>query len=83
MLPQSKTKEGGPIIHHSPMRLGWYTIPREVWDYRRIIGKLNFLEKSTRLEIMYEVHQYTRLANNPRQSHANAVKYLCQYLLAT
>jgi hypothetical protein len=56
---------------------------REKWDYRRTIGKLNFLEKSTRPEIAYAVHQCARFANNPRKSHANAVKYCCRYLLGT
>jgi hypothetical protein len=55
----------------------------EKWDYRSIIGKLNFLEKSTRPEIAYAVHQCARFASNPKQSHANAVKYLCRYLLST
>jgi hypothetical protein len=56
---------------------------REKWDYRRIIGKLNFLEKSTRPEIAYAVHQCVRFDNNPRESHANAAKYLCRYLIDT
>ena len=55
----------------------------EKWDYRSIIGKLNFLEKSTRPEIAYAVHQCARFASNPRQSHANAIKYLCRYLMST
>jgi hypothetical protein len=55
----------------------------ENWDYRSVIGKLNFLEKSTRPEIAYAVHQCARFASNPKQSHANAVKYLCRYLMAT
>jgi hypothetical protein len=55
----------------------------ETWDYRSIIGKLNFLEKSTRPEIAYAVHQCVRFSSNPRQSHANAVKYLCRYLMST
>jgi hypothetical protein len=56
---------------------------REKWDYRSIIGMLNFLEKSTRPEIAYAVHQCARFASNPRQSHANAIKYLCRYLFTT
>ena len=55
----------------------------ETWDYRSVIGKLNFLEKSTRPEIAYAVHQCARFSSNPKQSHANAVKYLCRYLAAT
>jgi hypothetical protein len=54
----------------------------EKWHYRSILRKLNFLEKSTRPEIAYAVHQCARFTSNPRQSHVNAVKYLCHYLLA-
>ena len=83
ILPQSKIKDkaapSSTILRRdldgAPMR--------EKWDYRRILGKLIFLEKSTRGESAYAVHQCARFSNNPKQSHANAVKYLCRYLLAT
>jgi hypothetical protein len=83
ILPQSKTKDkaapSSTILRRdldgAPMQ--------EKWDYRRILGKLIFLEKSTRGESAYAVHQCARFSNNPKQSHANAVKYLCRYLLAT
>jgi hypothetical protein len=39
----------------------------EKWDYRLVIGKLNFLEKSTCPEIAYAVHQCARFFTNPRQ----------------
>jgi hypothetical protein len=55
----------------------------EKWDYMLIIGKLNFLEKSTRPEIAYAVHQCARFSSNPKQAHANAVKYLCRYMMAS
>jgi hypothetical protein len=55
----------------------------EKWDYRCVIGKLDFLEKSTRPEIVYAIHQCARFLAKPRQSHTNAIKYLCRYLLAT
>jgi hypothetical protein len=55
----------------------------EEWDYRSVLGKVNFLEKSSRPEIAYAVHQCARFSNNPKQSHANALKYLCRYLMAT
>jgi Reverse transcriptase (RNA-dependent DNA polymerase) len=38
----------------------------ESWHYRSVIGKLNVLEKSTRPDIAYAVHQCTRFASNPR-----------------
>jgi hypothetical protein len=47
------------------------------------VGKLNFLEKSTRPEIACAVHQCARFSSNPKQWHANAVKCLCRYLMAT
>jgi hypothetical protein len=47
------------------------------------VGKLNFLEKSTRPEIAYAVHQCARFSSNPKKSHANAIKYLCRYLMGT
>jgi hypothetical protein len=55
----------------------------EKWEYRSIVGKLNFLEKSTRPEIAYAVHQCARFSSNPKKSHANAIKYLCRYLMGT
>jgi hypothetical protein len=55
----------------------------EKWEYRSLIGKLNYLEKSTRPEIAYATHQCSRFSANPKQSHANAVKYLVRYLVGT
>ena len=56
---------------------------RENWHYRSIIGKLNFLEKSTRPDIAYSVHQCARFCNDPKMSHENAVKRIVKYLIAT
>jgi len=46
------------------------------WNYRAVIGKLNYLEKSTRPDISYVVHQLARYSTKTRQSHGNAVKHL-------
>ena len=43
------------------------------WNYRSVIGKLNFLEKSTRPDIAYAVHQCARFSSNPKKSHTKAV----------
>jgi Reverse transcriptase (RNA-dependent DNA polymerase) len=56
---------------------------REDWHYRSIIGKLNFLEKSTRPDIAYAVHQCARFSNDPKMSHENAVKRIVKYLVGT
>ena len=53
------------------------------FHYRSIIGKLNFLEKSTRLDISISVHQCARFSECPKQIHAEAVKRIGCYLLAT
>jgi hypothetical protein len=44
---------------------------------------LHRISDLTRPEIAYAVHQCARFSANPRQSHANAIKYLCRYLMAT
>jgi histone deacetylase 1/2 len=55
----------------------------ESWHYRSVIGKLNFIEKSTRLDLAYSVHQCARFSADPKESHAKAVKRIGKYLLAT
>ena len=50
------------------------------WEYRRIIGKLNFLEKSCRPEIACAVHQAARFSADPRINHSEAVKKIVRYL---
>ena len=53
------------------------------FDYRSVIGKLNYLTKSTRPDICYAVHQCSRFMSNPKRSHAMAVKRIGRYLLRT
>ena len=55
----------------------------EDWDYRSIIGKLNFLEKSTRCDLSYSVHVAARYASDPKKSHADALKRIVRYLIGT
>ena len=55
----------------------------ETFQYRSVIGKLNYLEKSTRPDIAYAVHQCARFSSDPRSSHTKAVKRIGRYLLAT
>jgi hypothetical protein len=42
-----------------------------------------FLEKSTRPDIAYAVHQAARFCTEPKQSHSTAVKRIGKYLLDT
>ena len=43
------------------------------FHYQSVIGKLNYLGMSTRLDISYAVHQCMRFSENPKQSHGEAV----------
>ena len=53
------------------------------FHYRSIIGKLNYLEKGSRPDIAYAVHQCARFCENPREEHGKAVNWLCRYLKGT
>ena len=53
------------------------------FHYRSVIGKLNFLEKSTRPDISVSVHQCARFTKHLKRGHAEAVKRIGQYLLGT
>jgi hypothetical protein len=56
--------------------------PRD-FDYRQVIGKLLYLEKSTRPDLSCAVHQCARHCANPKVQHTIAVKRIGRYLLAT
>ena len=53
------------------------------FHYRSVIGKLNYLEKSTRPDIAYATHQCARFTESPRKSHGKAVRWIARYLKKT
>lgn len=53
------------------------------FHYRSIIGKLNFLEKSTRPDIAFITHQCARYSSDPRKEHGMAIRWLARYLKGT
>jgi hypothetical protein len=53
------------------------------FHYRSVIGKANFLEKSTRPDVAVAVHQCARFSGDPKQCHADAVRYFGRYLQGT
>ena len=53
------------------------------FNYRSVIGKLNYLEKATRSDIAYITHQCARFAMEPKVEHAQAVRWLARYLKGT
>ena len=53
------------------------------FNYKSVIGKLNYLEKTTRSDISYITHQCARFTSCPKKEHGQAVKWLGRYLKAT
>jgi hypothetical protein len=53
------------------------------FNYRSIIGKLNYLENSRRSNILYIVHQCIRFTTDPKVEHAQALQWLGRYLEET
>jgi hypothetical protein len=55
----------------------------ETWNYRSVLGKLQFIAANTRPEIAFAVHQCARYCNNPKLLHEKALKHIGRYLLLT
>ena len=53
------------------------------FHYRSVIGKLNYLEKGSRPDISYAVHQCARFCSDPKTEHGNAVRWIARYLKGT
>ena len=53
------------------------------YNMRSVIGKTNYLEKSTRPEIAFASHQIARFSANPREPHSKAMQHLGRYLKGT
>lgn len=53
------------------------------FEYRSVIGKLLYLEKSTRPDITFAVHQAARFSSDPQVEHGKAVRWLGRYLKGT
>jgi len=49
------------------------------WDYRSIIGKLNFLADNTRPDVSVAVHQAARFLTRPNKTHQLAVKCIFRH----
>lgn len=53
------------------------------FDYRSVVGKLNYLEKSTRPDISCAVHQCARFVSDPKMEHGKAIKHIGRYLASS
>jgi hypothetical protein len=50
------------------------------FHYQQVIGQLNFLEKLIQPNIAYAVHQVARFCQDPKVTHAEAIKHITKYL---
>jgi hypothetical protein len=82
-ISDSKTK---PVPAKVSLRLHAFK-NEQVFDldfnYRSVVGKLNYLAQTTRPDIMYATHQIAKYSSDPRQSHGEAIFYLIRYLKKT
>ncbi|KAL7530988.1 hypothetical protein ACHAWF_008366 [Thalassiosira exigua] len=53
------------------------------FNYRSVIGKLNYLAQTTRPDIMYAVHSCAKYSSDPRKEHGAAVMDIAMYLKST
>jgi hypothetical protein len=53
------------------------------FGYRSIIVKLNYLDQTTRPDIVYATHCFPKYSSNSREPHGEAVLYLICYLKKT
>ncbi len=53
------------------------------FNYRSVVGKLNYLAQTTCPDIMYATNQIAKYSSDPRQSHGKAILYLICYLKKT
>ena len=56
---------------------------KQSWNYRSVIGVLNYLTNTTRPDCLYATHQCARFCANPRLSHERRVKRTVHYLKGT
>lgn len=84
-LKQEKAKPKDVPMRSSTILLRHLNSPRfdRHFHYRSIIGKLSYLEKGSRSELAYPVHQCARYSEDPRKEHGEAVKWIGRYLLGT
>ena len=53
------------------------------FNYRSIIGKVNYLEKGSRLDLAYSAHQAARFVEDPKLEDGEAVQWMGKYIHGT
>jgi hypothetical protein len=71
-----------PAVH--VLHLDVNGAPRtELWNYRSLIGKLNYLAQMTRPDLSMAVHNCARFSTHPTNLHEQAIKRIGRYLVGT
>eukprot|EP00957_Ditylum_brightwellii_P157909 12019956-Ditylum_brightwellii.AAC.1 len=57
-------------------------VRKEDWNYRAMVGVLNFIVGSTMPDIAHATHQCARFCESPKASHERAVKQVVRHLIS-
>jgi hypothetical protein len=49
------------------------------FNYRSVIGKLNYLERGSRIDIAYITHQCAQFSTDAKKEHGDALRWLGRY----
>jgi hypothetical protein len=74
--PAQTSKDLGKHLDEPPL-------DESKFQYRSVIGKLNYLEKCSQPDIAHAVHQCAKFSVDARLPHIEAVRHIGRYLLAT
>jgi hypothetical protein len=55
----------------------------ELWNYRSLIGKLNYLAQMTRPDLSMAAHNCARFSTHPTNLHEQAIKRIGRYLVGS
>ena len=53
------------------------------FNYRSVVGMLNYIDKGSRSDIACAAHQCARFVENPKVEHGKALRWLARYLKGT
>ena len=72
-----------PANPDGPLSPGLDELTHQGFHYASVIGKLNYLEKSSRPDLSVAVHQCARYNHDPKTNHTRALKKIGRYLCGT
>ena len=53
---------------------------KDDWNYRSVVGMLNYLVSCTQPDLAFSVHQCARFCSDPKKSHEQAIERVLRYL---